>query len=46
MSEKDNVYKKRRVNSSINPQGQSEDAADQRPLSQLEQKAKKTNTKR
>lgn len=31
--------------SSVNPQGNSEDAADQQPKSQLEQRAKKKNTK-
>ncbi|ASK60952.1 small, acid-soluble spore protein L [Virgibacillus phasianinus] len=46
MSEKDNLYKKNRLNSSVNPQGQTEDAAENRPESQLEQKAKKDNTKR
>ncbi|WP_081412420.1 small, acid-soluble spore protein L [Tuberibacillus calidus] len=42
--------KKLRVNagktaSSVNPQGLSEDVADQQPRSQLEQRAKKKNTK-
>lgn len=46
MSEKEDLYKKKRVNSSVNPQGKSEDEAEQRPHSQLEDKAKKTNTKR
>ncbi|MBY7142957.1 small, acid-soluble spore protein L [Virgibacillus sp. NKC19-3] len=32
-------------NSSLNPQGLSEDVADQQPKSQLEQRAKKKNTK-
>lgn len=45
MSEKNDSYNKHKVNSSINPQGQSEDEANQRPKSQLEDKAKKTNTK-
>ncbi|WP_110943505.1 small, acid-soluble spore protein L [Virgibacillus senegalensis] len=31
---------------SVNPQGLSEDTADQRPHSDLEAKAKKSNTKR
>ncbi|TCP26616.1 small acid-soluble spore protein L (minor) [Scopulibacillus darangshiensis] len=31
--------------SSVNPQGHSEDVADQRPKSQLEDRAKKKNTK-
>ncbi|SET33971.1 small acid-soluble spore protein L (minor) [Salinibacillus kushneri] len=31
--------------SNVNPQGLSEDAADQRPKSQLEQRTKKKNTK-
>ncbi|MBM7646817.1 small acid-soluble spore protein L (minor) [Scopulibacillus daqui] len=34
-----------KVASSVNPQGLSEDAADQQPKSQLEQRAKKKNTK-
>lgn len=46
MSEKNDLYKKTRVQSSVNPQGKTEDAAEQRPDSQLEDKAKKTNTKR
>ncbi|SDQ83701.1 small, acid-soluble spore protein L [Virgibacillus salinus] len=45
MSEKENNRSKRRVNSSVNQQGLTEDAADQRPKSQLEQRAKKKNTK-
>lgn len=45
MSEKNDIYSKRKINSSVNPQGQSEDKADQRPHSELEDKAKKTNTK-
>lgn len=45
MTEKDNVRSDRRVKSSVNPQGMSEDAREQRPKSQLEQRAKKKNTK-
>ncbi|WP_337017865.1 small, acid-soluble spore protein L [Oceanobacillus massiliensis] len=45
MAKKNNNWSKERVNSSINPQGISEDAADQQPKSQLEQRAKKKNTK-
>ncbi|MEC5423799.1 small, acid-soluble spore protein L [Virgibacillus sp. C22-A2] len=45
MSKKNNNYSKRNVHSSVNPQGLSEDSADQRPKSQLEQRAKKKNTK-
>ncbi|SEQ37920.1 small acid-soluble spore protein L (minor) [Virgibacillus subterraneus] len=45
MSEKEDNRSKRRVNSSVNHQGISEDAADQRPKSQLEQRTKKKNTK-
>ncbi|WP_226580334.1 small, acid-soluble spore protein L [Halobacillus litoralis] len=44
MSKKSNSHK--RKTSSVNPQGLSEDAAEQQPESQLEQKAKKSNTKR
>ncbi|MCP8616169.1 small, acid-soluble spore protein L [Salirhabdus salicampi] len=36
---------KGKVDSSVNPQGLSEDVADQQPRSQLEQRAKKRNTK-
>ncbi|MBP1970110.1 small acid-soluble spore protein L (minor) [Virgibacillus natechei] len=48
MSKKNNNTNrsKRRVNdSSLNPQGLSEDVANQEPKSQLEQRAKKKNTK-
>nr|WP_117156975.1 small, acid-soluble spore protein L [Paraliobacillus quinghaiensis] len=34
------------MNTGLNPQGYSEDEADQRPKSQLEQKAKHSHTKR
>lgn len=46
MNDKNDVYKKQRVNSSVNPQGFTEDEADQRPNTKPEDKAKKTNTKR
>ncbi|XKF64815.1 small, acid-soluble spore protein L [Virgibacillus necropolis] len=46
MSEKNNLYNKNKVNSSVNPQGQTEDVANQQPKSKQEHKAKKTNTKR
>lgn len=45
MSDKKDNWSKRRVNSSVNPQGQSKDMADQRPKSKLEDRAKKKNTK-
>ncbi|RLL44932.1 small, acid-soluble spore protein L [Oceanobacillus piezotolerans] len=45
MSQKNNNYSKKRVTSSINPQGLTEDEAYQNPKSQLEQRAKKKNTK-
>jgi len=45
MSEKENNWSKKRVNRSVNPQGLTEDEAEQRPKSQLEQRAKKKNTK-
>lgn len=45
MSEKKNNWNKRRTTSSVNPQGLTEDEANQEPKSQLEQKAKKRNTK-
>jgi len=37
--------KRSQVISSVNPQGLTEDVADQQPKSQLEQRAKKKNTK-
>ena len=45
MSKGNNSYSKKRVKSSVNPQGHSEDVVDQEPKSQLEQRAKKKNTK-
>ena len=45
VSKKDDNWSKKRVNSSVNPQGLSEDEANQEPKSQLEQRAKKKNTK-
>ncbi|WP_339228933.1 small, acid-soluble spore protein L [Oceanobacillus sp. FSL K6-2867] len=45
MANKNDNWSKKRVNSSVNPQGYSEDAAEQEPKSQLEQRAKKKNTK-
>ncbi|MFA1819837.1 small, acid-soluble spore protein L [Virgibacillus oceani] len=45
MSKKKNQYSKRRNDTSINPQGLTEDTEDQQPKSQLEQRAKKKNTK-
>ncbi|MHA6252455.1 small, acid-soluble spore protein L [Oceanobacillus sp. CAU 1775] len=45
MSNKQRTSKTKRVKSSVNPQGYSEDVADQEPKSQLEQRAKKKNTK-
>ncbi|WP_164908594.1 hypothetical protein [Halobacillus litoralis] len=45
MSKKSNS-EKRKVAPTVNPQGLSEDIADQQPRSQLEQKAKKSNAKR
>ncbi|SHG19422.1 small, acid-soluble spore protein L [Ornithinibacillus halophilus] len=45
MSEKNNQWSKKRVNTSVNPQGLTEDAEDHRPKSQLEQRSKKKNTK-
>ncbi|WP_430787993.1 small, acid-soluble spore protein L [Virgibacillus flavescens] len=46
MSEKNDLYNKKKVNSSINPAGNTKDAENHRPNSELEHKAKKTNTKR
>lgn len=45
MSTKKNNWSKKRVNTSVNPQGLSEDEVDTSPKSQLEQRAKKKNTK-
>lgn len=45
MSEKENNRSERRVKSSVNPQGKSENETAQQPKSQLEQRAKKKNTK-
>ncbi|GGB46743.1 small, acid-soluble spore protein L [Virgibacillus dakarensis] len=45
MSEKQDNWNKKRVRSSVNPQGLTEDMEEQRPKSQLEQRAKKSNTK-
>lgn len=46
MNEPNDVYSKKKVNSSVNPTGEAKDTAAQRPQSELEHKAKKTNTKR
>ena len=45
LSKKENNWSKQRVNNSVNPQGFSEDEANRSPRSQLEQRAKKKNTK-
>ncbi|CCG46311.1 hypothetical protein HBHAL_3969 [Halobacillus halophilus DSM 2266] len=45
MSKKSNANK-RKAPKTVNPQGLTEDIADQQPDSQFEQKAKKSNTKR
>ncbi|WP_138414607.1 small, acid-soluble spore protein L [Aquibacillus sediminis] len=45
MSEKHNNRSQSKPDSSVNPQGLSEDRANQRPKSQLEDRAKKRNTK-
>ena len=45
MSVKNNSWSKKKSITSVNPQGLSEDEADTRPKSQLEQRAKKKNTK-
>lgn len=45
MSEKRDHWSKKRVTTSVNPQGLTEDEANQSPKSQLEQQAKKKNTK-
>ncbi|HLR02700.1 MAG TPA: small, acid-soluble spore protein L [Virgibacillus sp.] len=45
MSEKNANWNKQKTESTVNKQGYTEDKADQRPKSQLEQRAKKKNTK-
>ena len=45
MSQKDNVWSSKKVTTSVNPQGFTEDEANQDPKTQLEQRAKKKNTK-
>lgn len=45
MSKNNETWSKKRVNTSVNPQGYSENEADQQPKSQLEQRAKKKNSK-
>ncbi|WP_156418674.1 small, acid-soluble spore protein L [Lentibacillus amyloliquefaciens] len=45
MADKNNTWRKNQTRSSVNKQGLSEDVADQQPDSQLEQRAKKKNTK-
>lgn len=45
MASKNQNYRKHRVQSSVNPQGNTEDVANHEPKSQLEQRAKKKNTK-
>lgn len=45
MSKKKNQWNKTKVHSSVNPQGLSEDDINTSPKSQLEQRAKKKNTK-
>ncbi|WP_077324910.1 small, acid-soluble spore protein L [Virgibacillus siamensis] len=45
MTDKDKIRSDRKVKSSVNRQGMTEDEANQRPESQLEQRAKKKNTK-
>ncbi len=45
MSDKQDIWQKKRAQTSVNPQGLSEDEKDHQPKSQLEQRAKKKNTK-
>lgn len=45
MGEKNANWNKQKTESTVNKQGYTEDKADQRPKSQLEQRAKKKNTK-
>ncbi|MUV38905.1 hypothetical protein JNUCC1_02777 [Lentibacillus sp. JNUCC-1] len=45
MSDKNDIWEKKRSKTSINPQGLSEDEKDHQPKSQPEHRAKKKNTK-
>lgn len=45
MGKKEEYDNRGKVASNVNPQGLTEDKADQRPKSELEQRAKKRNTK-
>lgn len=45
MDEKEKIWSKKRTQTSLNPQGLSEDELNQQPTSQLEQRVKKKNTK-
>ncbi|MBM7600281.1 small acid-soluble spore protein L (minor) [Virgibacillus halotolerans] len=45
MPKKNDNWNETRVRTSVNPQGYAEDEADQEPKSQLEQRAKKKQTK-
>ncbi|MFD2208281.1 small, acid-soluble spore protein L [Virgibacillus halophilus] len=45
MPEKNDIWSKKQSQSSVTPQGLSEEETSQRPQSQLEQRAKKKNTK-
>jgi small acid-soluble spore protein L (minor) len=45
MAEKSDIWSKKRAVSSVNPQGLTEETANHRPKSQLEDRAKKKNTK-
>lgn len=45
VNEKEANWSKQKVKSSVNKQGYTEDKANQEPKSQLEQRAKKKNTK-
>lgn len=46
MPKKNDEWSKTMVHTSVDPQGFTEDEADQEPKSQLEQRAKKKQTKR
>ncbi|MGM8365766.1 small, acid-soluble spore protein L [Virgibacillus sp. W0181] len=45
MTKDNHLWSKKKVNSSVNPQGEEENEKKQQPKSQLEQRAKKKNTK-
>ncbi len=45
MDEKEKIWSKKQTQTSLNPQGLSEEESNKQPTSQLEQRVKKQNTK-